>query len=90
MQYLIHLVVFDREHVILNADETALASVRHSGRGMASTHRRSRAAPKSRPRDPVDRALEDSKPELDDDDCVESRVDDECDHDDVPCFRCRR
>jgi len=57
MQYLIHLVLFDREHVILNADETALASVRHSGRGMASSHRRSRVAPKSRPRDPVDRAF---------------------------------
>ena len=52
-----HLVVFDRPHVFINADETALASVRHGGRGMASVYRRSRARPKTRPRDPADRAF---------------------------------
>ena len=50
-------VIYDRVHVIINTDETALATVRHSGRGMASTHKRSRAVPKSRPRDPVDRTF---------------------------------
>ena len=51
------MVVYDRPHVFINADETALASVRHSGRGMASMFRRSRASPKARPRDRTDRTF---------------------------------
>ena len=57
LQYIVHMVVYDRPHVFINADETALASVRHSGRGMASLLRRSRASPKTRPRDRTDRSF---------------------------------
>ena len=51
------MVVYERQHVIINMDETALANVRHSGRGMASSFRRWRACPKSRPHDRTDRAF---------------------------------
>ena len=51
------MVVYDRPHVFVNADETALASVRHSGRGMASMFRRSGASRKTRPRDRTDRTF---------------------------------
>ena len=57
LQYIVHMVVYDRPHVFINADETALASVRHSGRGMACWLRRSRASPKTRPRDRTDRTF---------------------------------
>ena len=56
LQYIVHMVVYDRPHVFINVDETALASVRHSGRGMACLLRRSRASPKTRPRDRIDRS----------------------------------
>ena len=57
LQYIVHMVVYDRPHVFINIDETALASVRHSGRGMACLFRRSRASPKTRPRDRTDRSF---------------------------------
>ena len=57
LQYIVHMVVYDRPHVFINVDETALASVRHSGRGMACLFRRSRASPKTRPRDRTDRSF---------------------------------
>ena len=57
LQYILHLVVYNRPHVFINADETALASVRHAGRGMASVFRRSRASRNSRPRDRTDRSF---------------------------------
>ena len=57
LQYILHHVVYNRQHVFINADETALASVRHCGRGMASRFRRSRGTLQTRPRDRTDRAF---------------------------------
>ena len=57
VQYVVDFVVQGRLHVFVNVDETALASVRHRGWGMASLHRRSVASPKARPRDPLDRGF---------------------------------
>ena len=57
LQYIVHMVVYDRPHVCISVDETALASVRHAGRGMACLVRRSRASPKTRPRDRTDRSF---------------------------------
>ena len=51
------MVVYDRPHVFINADETSLSTVRHSGRGMACWFRRSRASSKTRPRDRLDRSF---------------------------------
>jgi hypothetical protein len=56
LQYVVQEVVHDRQHVILNADETAIASVRHSGLGMASVRRRARFNRAPRPRDLIDRS----------------------------------
>ena len=57
LQYVVHMVVYDRQHVIINADETALATVRHSGVGMACCAARRNSARVGRPRDPVDKAF---------------------------------
>ena len=51
------MVVHDRPHVFINADETALANVRHRGRGMASLFRRARGRHRTRPRDLTDRTF---------------------------------
>jgi hypothetical protein len=55
LRYVIEEVVWDRPHVILNVDETALATVRHTGIGMVSGRKRTRSGGKTRPRDQTDR-----------------------------------
>ena len=57
LQYIVHEVVLDRQHVFINMDETGLSSCRHDGRGMAVHQRRlGEARSRRRPRDPVDRS----------------------------------
>ena len=57
LQFIVHQVMFDRQHVFVNMDESGLSACRHSGRGMAiRCHRQSSAAARRRPRDPVDRS----------------------------------
>ena len=57
MQFIVQEVMFDRQHVFVNVDETGLSACRHSGRGMALCRLRRRpGAVERRPRDPVDRS----------------------------------
>ena len=57
MQFIIREIASERAHVVLNVDETALASVRHSGRGMASVRPRADGRRSERPRDETDRGF---------------------------------
>ena len=72
IRFLVEEVLVNRTHVILNADETSLTSVEHSGLGMASGRKRTRNGERTRSRDPPDRfhnrvtylALTSDSPEL--------------------------
>ena len=55
MRFLVVHVVWDRQHVIINMDETQLASVKHSGVGMIGGRKRKRSDRRRAPMDPVDR-----------------------------------
>ena len=55
VRYIVVHAVWDRQHVIVNMDETQLASVKHQGFGMISGRKRKRTDARRAPRDPVDR-----------------------------------
>lgn len=55
LRFVIEEVLSDRTHVILNADETSLTAVEHSGMGMASGYKRKHSGGRTRPRDCRDR-----------------------------------
>ena len=54
-RYLVVHVVWNRQHVIVNMDETHLASVKNSGSGMISGRKQKRADRRRAPRDAADR-----------------------------------
>ena len=55
LRHIVVHVVWDRQHIIVNMDETQLASVRHQGFGMTSGRKRKRIDARGVPRVPVDR-----------------------------------
>ena len=54
-RYLVVFVVWNRQHVFVNMDETQLASVKNQGTGMLSGRKQKRADRRRAPRDAADR-----------------------------------
>ena len=55
VRFIVVHVVWERQHVFVNMDETQLASVNHQGVGMIGGRKRKRADRRRAPRDPQDR-----------------------------------
>ena len=55
LRFIVVHCIWDRQHVIVNMDETQLASVKHAGVGMISGRKRKRTDHRCSPRDPIDR-----------------------------------
>ena len=55
LRFLVVHGVWNRQHVIVNMDETQLASVKHAGVGMISGRKRKRTDHRRSPRDPIDK-----------------------------------
>ena len=54
-RFLLVQIVWNRQHVVVNMDETQLASVKNHGTGMISGRRKKRTDQRRAPRDPEDR-----------------------------------